>query len=358
MNEPTDHTPAWLEWLKKPENLMTGIVLAAGLMQDRRPGQSRTDALGQRALGALAFRGGLDLGVKEQQRQEAEDRSRQGYRQGQIDVSKEHIATQRSEGAANRTAAKENTQATIQGQKDLRGIPQAQTPAEGAYTGALTTEALSRARLNDRMPVGRAGSGSNPDDPLGGDLYEQEMFKQWAAADMAQAQATGQPYVMDPMKWLTYVQPYRNAKVVLTQMEHNGLPGEIYKDDKGTFRVRIANVAAPQPGPDTVPGVQADAPVELTPTSIESAAAASTKRKEAEMATQAAAAEAARPATPEEMKPFMDKLPALSNKELEALMRSKDLPIEQVRVIRTELRRRSDEKRAEKVRNSQVSGLR
>lgn len=335
---PADHTPAWLEWLKKPENLMTGIVLAAGLMQDKRPGQSNLDAFGQRALGALAFRGGLDLGVQEAGRRDRELASQQQYRQGRLDLGKEQIRATREEGAATRKHAGEQTDKTIQGQKDLRAIPQAQTPAETDYTKALAEQARAQAGLYGRMPAIGKGSGSGPDDALGGDLYEQEMFKSWFAAEQQNALQTGKPFVMDPMKWAIYIQPYRNAKLQLRAMEAQGLPGEVYQNDKGQWFVRVAGVATPQAGP---PGEESPnpPPVELAP-GIEGAVAAATQRKAEEAQVAAAAAEAARPATPEEMKPFMDKLQVLSYTELVDLLRAKSTPKEQLRIIRAELHRR------------------
>lgn len=64
---PVDDKPnGALEFLKKPENLATALVLAAALTSQRKQGQSRLNQGLTAGVGALAFRGGLEKGVQGQ----------------------------------------------------------------------------------------------------------------------------------------------------------------------------------------------------------------------------------------------------------------------------------------------------
>lgn len=53
------------DFLTKPENLVTALVLAAGLTSRRSPGQSRVNQALTAGVGALGFRGGLEKGVQD-----------------------------------------------------------------------------------------------------------------------------------------------------------------------------------------------------------------------------------------------------------------------------------------------------
>jgi hypothetical protein len=355
---PVNHTPAWLEWLKKPENLTTGLVLAAGLMQDRRPGQSKLDALGQVGLGTLAFRGGLQQGVQQTQERQQEQASQQGYRKDQTDIARDRNRIEQEEGAANRKAQADQTAATIQGQEHLRSVPQAQTPAETDYQRALAENARAQAALYGRMPVGPGDKSGKPEDAIGGDLYEEEMFKQWASAEMQNAQMSGQPFVMDPMKWMQYVQPYRNAKIVLKQMETQGLPGEIYKDDKGTYRVRITNVAPPTPSGDpNAPPAGNPPPVELTPgpsPTMQAPQNPEVVKMEAQVAS-GHAPDNARLLERARVETMARKMEGLDRLGLEKLLRAKDTDTALARAIRkrlAELNREETKSRLESYRKS------
>ncbi len=55
-----------LDFLSRPENLATALVLAAALTSQRKPGQSRLNQGLTAGVGALAFRGGLEKGVQGQ----------------------------------------------------------------------------------------------------------------------------------------------------------------------------------------------------------------------------------------------------------------------------------------------------
>lgn len=75
------------EWIRRPENMLTALVLAGSLMQDRRPGQSKMDAVAERGLGTLGFRGEMRR-LNQKDTDEAEKaKSEADYKKGQIDVA-------------------------------------------------------------------------------------------------------------------------------------------------------------------------------------------------------------------------------------------------------------------------------
>jgi hypothetical protein len=324
-----DHTPAWMEWLKKPENLMTGIVLAAGLAQGRsREGQSDAGVVGERVLGALAFRGGLDAATHQRNEQKRELDSRVAYQQGTLRQGEQQIETQRagqrltaSEGQANRAHAAQ-----------LANTPRPQTEAE-------RQETLSRAGYYDRMPQARVG-GDGEKDGLFEDMYEQKIFEQWAQGEMTQ----GRP--LDIMKWAQIVQPYRNARLQMKIMADQGLLGELTQGADGQWKVVVRGVADPtasQPTPGNEP------PVELTPESVPpsdlAGLAEQNRQRRAEQEASAAEAkrlknERNRAPSAEEMARYQADLKDLTEQQLQALSKRKDTPLDQVRAIRVELQRR------------------
>ncbi len=114
---PVDDKPnGALEFLKKPENLATALVLAAALTSQRKPGQSRLNQGLTAGVGALAFRGGLEKGVQGQRADLREE---------------ERVA---AESAANITQGKDRT-AVLQesnriaekGQTTVRPLPESES---------------------------------------------------------------------------------------------------------------------------------------------------------------------------------------------------------------------------------------
>lgn len=134
--------------LKKPENMMTAIVLLGSMMQDRRPGQSKLDAFAERGLGTLAFRGEMGR-LNQADKDEAEKQKADiEYKQGQIGVAREQVGATRE-----RTAAESETQRMMAGlQAGVAGMNDAterwRTEREGAIdmelariaAGAKTSE--------------------------------------------------------------------------------------------------------------------------------------------------------------------------------------------------------------------------
>lgn len=59
-----DNVAGWKEFLKRPENLATALVLLAGITGPRGQGQTKLNKTLQSGVGALGFRGGLDKGIE------------------------------------------------------------------------------------------------------------------------------------------------------------------------------------------------------------------------------------------------------------------------------------------------------
>lgn len=318
-----DTTPEWLNWLKKPENLMTGIVLLAGLTQDRRPGQSKLDQLGQVGVGSLAFRGGLQSGIHQQQVEEQQRQQQtqvQNRQLGQGDtrnqIAREGVAAQSADAAAQRTSAEK-----------LATTPRPLTPEEAALTKAQTG-------YYDRMPrdpVGTQDPNARFKDPI-----EELIATKFIESKMMQ----NPNWIANPMEVLQHLQPYRNARTQVDSMRTKGLMGEIVQSSDGQYKVRVTGVADAQPTPGTP---SPEAPISITPSaapSIEGAATEATARRQAETNAAAQAAERNRPASLQESAQFKASLDALEVSDLDKLLRKKDLPVEQARVVRTELNAR------------------
>jgi hypothetical protein len=100
------------QWIQKPENLMTSLVFLASLAQNRRQGQSPLAALGERAVGSLAFRHELGRSQRDEVRLQEEEARRQQaitqqgeYQQGQLGVARDQVAATRENTMADRTVA-------------------------------------------------------------------------------------------------------------------------------------------------------------------------------------------------------------------------------------------------------------
>lgn len=139
------------EFFTDPKNLATAFVLAAALAQPRQGDRGAFGTLAQRAVGALGFRGGMETGIAQQERQrtldaQAEaDRLRQAALEGErnktqrmgVDVQAEGVQVQRegqqqqkAEAEATRTFQAEQNRQNRGFQLQLRNTPQAQSPAE------------------------------------------------------------------------------------------------------------------------------------------------------------------------------------------------------------------------------------
>lgn len=194
-------------FFKDPKNLATGLVFLAALAQGRRPGQSTAGQVGERALGALAFRGGIDSSQRKQKIQDdqlAEQKLQQSkdneFKNRQVAIGEQGLDLQRSgQSQAARLAADENAS------RERTAV------AEGASEIRLRD---SQARLNDRTdPNLRSGSGSGAnDDPTGSKTIHDLMVEQWKA-EVADAQLNGR--TPDPMKLINSVGDLLQANSVM-----------------------------------------------------------------------------------------------------------------------------------------------
>jgi hypothetical protein len=130
-----------VEFFKRPENLATGLVFLAALAQPRNRGQSSLGAVGQAALGATAFRGGLQQGIRRETLQD-EDRARaklqqdkeNEFKQTQIGIAQQGLGLEREKmSQAERLAREQNANAL-----QLKGTATPETPEEAALKRAMT----------------------------------------------------------------------------------------------------------------------------------------------------------------------------------------------------------------------------
>lgn len=237
---PAGYIPAWTDWLKKPENLMTGIVLLAGLAQPRREGQNVAGQIGERALGALAFRGGLDQGMRKQSMQERELASQEQYTQSRIQQGAQGLDLQR-EG--------------LRQQERLAGQARPLTPEEAEAQRAGAQESRSRASLYDRTDpnIRAGGDGADPD-------------KQFRALQRQQAMEAIIAQHTDPLTGKVNIDPgtlasemvkWDNAMMWAEGLRQSGHMPEIVKDAKGNWGVRVLGSGAqpsPEPNAPSMPG--------------------------------------------------------------------------------------------------------
>ncbi len=110
------------EWVKKPENMLTALVLAGSLAQDRRPGQSKLDAVAERGLGTLGFRGEMRRLNQKDVDAAAAQQSELDWRKGQTDIGVERNRIGREGVEVDREqvkATRDNTSAQIAGQERM-----------------------------------------------------------------------------------------------------------------------------------------------------------------------------------------------------------------------------------------------
>lgn len=81
------------EFLSRPENLATALVLTAALTSQRRQGQSKGNKFLEASVGALGFRGGLQKGVQEQRSSLAKEEQDTAKQAADIALGKRQVAT-------------------------------------------------------------------------------------------------------------------------------------------------------------------------------------------------------------------------------------------------------------------------
>lgn len=313
MQEQVNHTPAWVEWLKRPENLMTGLVLAAGLTQPRQRGEKPIGQLGRSAVAALGFRGGLEAGVqakgeRDQARADEQTVRREQARLGQerIDVERESQRIQQSEGAATRAT-----------QEKIAGTPRPNTPGE---------EELLRQQAGyyGRMPA--YGSGKDPNDP--NNKFKDPIEEMIATKFIESRMAADPAYVVNPIEVLQHLQPYRNARVQVDAMRNMGLMGEIVQGADGNYKVRVTGVSDPTTSPVPAATAAPEAPVTLQETPTKPAGSVAGKSYVLDNPKAAEQEEASR---------IAQRLEGLDRLGLERLLRAKDTDRALAREIRKRL---------------------
>jgi len=91
-----ENVSKWREFLKRPENLATGLVLLAGITGPRGRGQSKLNKALTSGVGALGFRGGLEKGI-EASRADLREEGRTIEAQD-ADIAAQQAATQVAQG--------------------------------------------------------------------------------------------------------------------------------------------------------------------------------------------------------------------------------------------------------------------
>ena len=91
-----ENVSKWREFLKRPENLATGLVLLAGITGPRGRGQSKLNKALTSGVGALGFRGGLEKGI-EAQRADLREEGRTIESQD-AEIAAQQAATQVAQG--------------------------------------------------------------------------------------------------------------------------------------------------------------------------------------------------------------------------------------------------------------------
>lgn len=226
----------WLDWLKEPKNAVTAAVLVGSLMQDRAPGQSKVGAIGQRLVGTLGFRAGMEDQLRQQgiqnqqlQMQQQENQSVQGYRTGQLAEGAERNRLEQAGQVQQATLSREQ----MQNAQNVAKIQTAKGPEELAKISADAEEARARASLYQQQANSKEGLFQSP--------YEAEMFKSWSEGRIA-ADPTKPP---SPAEWLSYIQPYRNANAMAMALMQKGVMPTVTMEKDGSVSVMVPGVGAP-----------------------------------------------------------------------------------------------------------------
>jgi hypothetical protein len=150
-----DNVGQWKDFLMRPENLATALVLAAGITSERRPNQSKISKFLESSTGALGFRGGLEAGVEAQRATKRDEQrtvekqaadivaQQQASAQGGAQVRNQRIAAEAAQQNAGAAVQNAGTQAslapsTIEGNQAQAGLYDAQAGFLGAQTDALS----------------------------------------------------------------------------------------------------------------------------------------------------------------------------------------------------------------------------
>lgn len=165
----------WKDFLKRPENLATALVLAAMVTSPKQRGQSSLNKALVSGAGALGFRGALESGVADRRRQGTLDQQAaeaqaaeiaQGAEQNriaadQVGVQREGVAVQRTRAQTERDALTTPPQ--------LHPSQVSENNAQAAYLNALAqgqdpTKGQSWVMLELQRELGRADQfGTEPD---------------------------------------------------------------------------------------------------------------------------------------------------------------------------------------------------
>ncbi len=98
MQEPSESPkPNFLDTMKKPENLLTGAILLASLVQDRRAGQSALDAAGERVAGTIGFRSQLQGGAQDRVERRQETQRRAEVDERRLGIQEQGVALQQQQ---------------------------------------------------------------------------------------------------------------------------------------------------------------------------------------------------------------------------------------------------------------------
>lgn len=140
-DELEQNAQTWRDFLLRPENLSTALVLAAGIASPRQRGQSKLSKGLQAGVGALGFRGGLEKGKREQKRTAAEDTRAAAESAAEITRGQEQSAQARE---ANRLSAEQ-----IRQQGEARPITESERKRNEAQASAFKgSAALDQARAD------------------------------------------------------------------------------------------------------------------------------------------------------------------------------------------------------------------
>lgn len=250
MDLPQENTPqpsridGWKAWLSKPENMVTGAVLMASLLQPREQGRNGLQTLAQRGMGALAFRGALEQSIGDNRQKDLEAQSQRDYRAGtlanqaeQNQVGRERITAETESSRLAREAqirAAEISRQAIPKTPEELDLLKAQASAEyaqGRYYDnagkAALTNAQGKTNLNDLLKL----------------PYEEEMFKGWKESKLA----LGQPF--DLNEWEKTIQPLRAANLHMRAQVSQGISPEIVQEADGSLFIKVRGVGAPRQVP-------------------------------------------------------------------------------------------------------------
>ena len=148
----------WKEFLLKPENLATTLVLAAGLTSERRPNQSRLNQGLQASVGALGFRGALEADIRDQRLAEQQRREESQAQSAEQDIARRRVAAQETQAQA-ATQPRPLNPSEIEENQARAGLLNAQADALGREGPATDPVAMMLQQELERA----ANFGEQPD---------------------------------------------------------------------------------------------------------------------------------------------------------------------------------------------------